>query len=149
MVYLLVLLSLGLGFTLNGCDKAATRPFAINEALTSCAPGTASILVGDGFLQILCGCTLPSETSGTTVSASGNLTCHLSTSDTKLFFYYLGTTQRHQIIPTVPGSFLPSPISDPSRDPVIRVYVVQFTTPATVYGFEDAFTRVSGQVFVP
>ena len=131
------------------CGQAKV-PFALIDASsTTCIPGVAEILVGDGFLQILCGCTLPTEAAGSIFPPPGGLTCHLPTRESVVFFYFFGAQNKHQIVPLVEGSFPSSPISDPTQESPIRAYSLQFSTPSSVYGFEDAFTGLTGQIILP
>lgn len=138
-----------LGIAIQGCGNAASAPAFITAAESKCPGDSAAIRVGDGFFQILCGCTLASEASGTIFSTPGSLTCHLSSSTSIVYFYYLGNALRHQILSTGTPTFTSSGLSDPSQPTPIRVHTVSFSTPNSTYDFQEAINGLTGKIFVP
>ena len=122
----------------GGCE--GTLP----TASTQCASGHAQIGIGEGFQEIICGC---AETALVPVLPPNTLTCTVSAGSTVIFHYFPGTTTR-QIVPTVAGSFEPSPMVTADADPPIYVHVIRFTTPAT-YGYRDQFLQtLQGNIVV-
>ncbi|MGK5084894.1 hypothetical protein WDW37_16525 [Bdellovibrionota bacterium FG-1] len=112
---------------------------------TSCVSGQAQIAIRDGFLQNLCGC---NESAGQLIpTQQGTLICTVPSGVT-VFFHYLGTSLKHEIVSTGSPAFLSSPPSDPKAILSLPTHVVQFANPGT-YSFEDAFdTGLQGQIIV-
>ena len=133
----------------QGCGSTSNPPGTIDAASTRCNSGVAQISVGDGFLRIFCGCTGPGETAGTVFSTPGRLTCHLPSSNSQVFFYFLGTVLHHQIVPNGSNKFPSSPVSDPSSSSQVRSYAISFPQAATTYDFQDIYGGMTGQIFVP
>jgi hypothetical protein len=127
---------------LSGCsedviDQSAT----FDSATTTCQPGSAEILVGDGYLKSVCGCSGSPET----VTPPASLTCSVPV-NTTLFFLYAGTRLTHQIVPTVQDSLPASGVS--SVKSLIHSHTVIFAAPGT-YGFYDNFnSAMVGQIVV-
>ena len=118
----------------------------ISAPQTACTSGQAQIEIGDGYQRILCGC---AEPAGAMVPSAGSkdpaLTCTVP-SGTVVFFEYLSTVDRHQIISLASPSFPSSPISDPSDHPPLQIYGATFS-PAGTYLYEDAFEPgTTGQI---
>ncbi len=132
-----------------GCGSKTSPPGTLDASLSQCSPDTAQILVGDGFFQISCGCTGANETTGTVFSAPGGLTCHLPSSKSRVFFNYIGTVLRHQIVSIGEPEFTSSGISDPSSSQPLRYHSTVFDIPASVYDFEDSISGMTGQIIVP
>lgn len=135
-------------FTALGCGKD-TQTSSAGSINTSCNPGSAAILIGDGFLVNLCGCQGPLEQPGTryTLGSSTSLTCHLSSTQSVVFFYFTGAAAPHQILSTGSPHFVSSPIRFNEKDG-LEVFPITFSNPGT-YTFEDPYTRISGQFIVP
>jgi len=134
-----------------GCGQA-TPPSLKNTVAPSaskCAANSASIMVGDGYLSTICGCTGSGEANGTVFSTPGNLTCHLAANSTVVFFYFQGTVLKHQIESKGPNTFTSSPVSDPKSNYPIRVYAVTLNQAAKTYSFIDAFSGMTGQIIMP
>jgi hypothetical protein len=111
---------------------------------TACSGTDAQILVGDGFLQALCGC---AESSAAIFPAGGDpLTCTVPVGTTVLFLY-TGALTTHQIFPASPGLFTPGPPAIPLNLDDANNYIVfpvSLTAPGD-YGFFDAYVPgVSG-----
>ncbi len=131
-----------------GCGSQALPGAGIDSSLTRCGPRMASILVGDGFFQIQCGCSGVGEEPGTTFSSStGALNCHLPTRDSQVFFYFQGVL-RHSILSTGGNRFNSSPLSDPSAAIFFRSHVAFFNVPA-VYPFQEGLSGLTGTIVVP
>lgn len=128
-------LVLGMALAVSGVLASCEFTGSDQQAASSCAPGAAAIGVTDGLVAILCGC---DETGGAWQTFDTGLVCTVRPATT-VVFHYIGHRVRHQIItaPVSTSSFSPSPISDPTEDPVIRAHSV--TLPAGTYTFTDAF----------
>ena len=141
---------------LAGCPGEAPSNEALvglDPAATACTAGLAQIQVGDGFLEILCGCTSSATGAGVVVSAPiagpTAFVCHVPTG-TVVMWQVLGTQLWHQIEPlqVSGGSSFPSGQLIKPEDPD-RASVAQFTTPGT-YGFQDAMNSgLQGEIVVP
>jgi hypothetical protein len=143
---------IGLGMSLLvSCGNAVTPEMGsqIDPAVTQCAPGTAHILVGDGFLRIICGCVQPGQTPGTTFTASDTLICNVAQPSTIVFFSFVGTVLQHQIVPTGPNQFVPTPVSDPANGEPLQVYAVNLPLSSATYNFQDSYSGLTGQIIVP
>ncbi|MEO7162205.1 MAG: hypothetical protein ABI041_04745 [Bdellovibrionia bacterium] len=140
-VLLILLASLGCG---SGTAVLATS----DPATTACQPGSAQILVGDGFLKPTCGCIGTNE-SDRVYLAPGNLICHLATSNTRVFFHLWGTQIPHQIVSIGSSSFLSSPVMDLKVTPQLSSFVVSFPSPAATYEFREIYTGIVGRFIVP
>lgn len=132
---LLVAGALGLG-----CGGGQIKEIPLQN--TVCQAGTAQIAVGDVYLQNLCGC----QQATSIVNPPGTLTCTIP-AGTTVFIHYLGTRLAHQILPTVPNSFPPSPLSDPNASTPIRSHAFQLRT-AGNYNFQDVFYPALNGTFV-
>jgi hypothetical protein len=133
-----------------GCgSRPADGLYSIDPAVTQCNPGAVEILVGDAFMEILCGCTGANEGSGTIFSAPGGLTCHLPSSNSTVFFFFNSLTLQHQIVSTGANTFDPTPVSDPRSSNPIRSWGITFSKPATTYSFVDIFNGMTGQIITP
>jgi hypothetical protein len=130
------LLSATLLATLSACGPSAQPGDALPGADTTCAANSAQLAVGDGFQEILCGCAEP----GGTVIASGtgvSVTCTIPVG-TQVFFYYIGTKTKHQIMAADGVSFPSGPVSDPTDSVPVRVTSFQLTA-AGSYPYNDAY----------
>lgn len=146
--FMLLLGVMAVSFGGIGCGQDTSQTLSFPPTATACSENTAEILVGDGFLQTLCGCTGEGESVGTVFSAGNTLTCHLASESTTVFFVFIGVGVRHQIIPSQAGTFESSAIFDPAN-PSYRSYAVQFSASGT-YGFSDQFVaNVNGNIIVP
>lgn len=127
---------------LLGCgDNLSTAQDA-----TSCSSGTAQIAVGDGYLEVLCGCT---EANGTIVVPPSVLTCHVSAPSTAIVFAFVGTTLQHQIVSTSGPGFASSSLYDPQAAQPISSYSATLSTSGT-YGFQDQVNaQMTGEIIVP
>ena len=135
-----------------GCAGSSqpALPNSIQAMDTQCTTGMAQILVGDGFMRILCGCTGTAETDGTYIQAPTSLTCHLSSGSSVVLFHLTGTVNRHQIVSTGTPTFVPSAVSDPSSGNPITVYTAFFPQTSTTYSFADSFnSAIQGQIVIP
>ena len=74
---------------LQGCGQSTVDAPSISAASTACASHTAEILVGDGYLETLCGCTGTEESAGKIFPSGTPLTCHLGARSDTLFFFFL------------------------------------------------------------
>ncbi|MCM2324740.1 MAG: hypothetical protein NDJ90_15885 [Oligoflexia bacterium] len=109
-----------------------------------CAPGTASILVSDGYLRNLCGC---NEAPGTSAAWPDTLTCTLP-AGTHVFFRYASVSRSQQIGSVGTPAFATSPLSDPQKELPYRVHAVVFDTAGT-YEFRDLLdSSVAGRIVV-
>jgi hypothetical protein len=143
------ILSFTMAMSMTACDAVSPDSLpAFGEEDTSCKPGVAQILVGDGYLQNICGCTGPDETL-TLYPAGQTLQCHVPTSDSYVFFNFLTAHGRHQIIATGNALFAPTPLIDFSVPNAIRVFPVNFPQASTSYFFEDAIGGMQGEIIVP
>ena len=114
------------------------------QVTPGCTTGAALILVGDGFLQNLCGC---AEPDGTRVLTPSVFTCTVQ-AGTLVVFDYVTAGTSHQILSTGTPSFPDSPVADPAAREDFSRHAIQPGTPGS-YGFTDAFdTRVSGTLVV-
>jgi hypothetical protein len=137
-IYILPLL-----LTLISCANPAV--VTVTEAGTTCQSAQAQILVMDGFLKRLCGCV---EASGTQVGVGTSLDCTVA-AGTTVFFHYVGTRMKHQIVPTVANSFTASAPRDPDRSDSVLAHGVVFNASGT-YGYQDFyFPNLIGQIIVP
>jgi hypothetical protein len=90
---------------------------------------------GDGFQEVLCGC---QEASGQVVgSSTGSLTCTVPVG-TQIFFIYMATRLRHQIIPSNGTSFPASQISIPAAKPPILTHSFTLNV-AGSFGYTDTY----------
>jgi hypothetical protein len=113
----------------------------VSAAQTSCQAGQAQILVGDGYLQNLCGC---QETPGI-VNPPAVFQCTVPV-NTSVLILFLANVTDHELVPQAGSSFVPSPISNPNDDLPSRGYAQSFSTAGT-YGFVDAFNAsVTGKI---
>lgn len=139
--------------SIAGCGPAPTFSNSIEASATACSPGVAEFLVGDGFMKILCGCTQANEAPGTVFPSPSNLTCHLPTRKTQVFFYYSGTILQHRIVLSPNQSLIQlpsSPVSNPSDSSPIRSYSVSFSQlPLQTVEFQDSFSAMKGKFIVP
>jgi len=147
---LLAVMAVSLGAA--GCGNASSQPstqaMTLSPESTACSSDTAQILVGDSFLQTLCGCTGVGESAGTVFEVGSTLTCHLASPSTTVFFTFVAVGLRHQIIPLQEGTFTESAIFDP-QNPTYRSFAVLFAESGT-YGFGDRFVAsVTGNIIVP
>lgn len=134
---------------LTSCGTSTIPLSNVAPAQTACQPNTAQIAVGDGFLQILCGCTQANEAPLTVFPTPEKLTCHVQSANTTVFFLFVNTKSRHQIVPTGPNFFQPSAVNNPSVDPVIISSATLLSQPGTVYSFEDLFSGAPGEFYTP
>lgn len=151
-------LCLGLveGAGLSGCGDNRTPDgltLPISASATACLPGTAEILVGDGFLQNLCGCVGPGEDPSNIFAVPNSLTCHLAAGTTSagtivVTFNFFGTVYWHQIISVGPNNFGATPLFEPGNSAHMRVFGVVLQ-PATPYSFQDVISGMTGSIFVP
>jgi hypothetical protein len=123
---------------------AQTPEFAaVPTADATCVAGSAQLQISDGYQQILCGC---KEAGGQPIgSGQGSATCTVPVG-TQVFFYYLATHLKHQIMPADGVSFPASSLSDPSAKPETVVHAFQLTAAGT-FPYIDAFDAgISGQI---
>ena len=138
----LVILSSGCG----GSNSTILGP--VEPATTVCQSGTAQILIADGFLKPTCGCIGAGE-SGTVYPVPANLTCHLATRTTQVFFYLWGTQLSHQIVSTGTNSFLSSPVLDSKKFNHLSSFIISFPPLGGTYEFKEVYTGMVGQFIVP
>lgn len=135
-----------------GCGSPTGQPLALAPAATACKPGIVEIQVSDTYLQLGCGCSFAGETNGTQFPTKNTLTCHVASSSPQplVFFYFVGTLRNHQIVSSLGSpSFPASGLSNPNSDYPIRVHAVTLSQSPAVYSFEDVFTGLNGQIFIP
>jgi hypothetical protein len=145
------LLICGIGLGVLGCGRGTDTIVPLPNVATECSPNSAQILVGDGYLQNLCGCIGTGENTQI-YPIPGNLTCHLAPSESQavVFFNFSNTTLQHQIVPTSTGAkFAPTPYINLPNSNTPTVFAVSFPESETVYPFQDAFSKLNGQIFVP
>jgi len=129
---------------LSGCgDSMLSSRFTV--AQTNCNPGVAQLGVADGSLVSYCGC---AEGTNLRDEAPANLTCTVA-AGTTVFFSYVESILRHQIISTGSPTFVSSP---PNRvrnqNNGVLVHAVTFETAGT-YTFTDSiFPGLDGQIVV-
>ncbi|MBY0471812.1 hypothetical protein K2X30_11655 [bacterium] len=129
----------------EGCGSITTSRGSIPAAQTQCTTAQVQIGVADGFLVGLCGC---AEADGTVYPAGTPLTCNANTTNSTVFFHYIGTKLRHQIAATQGGTFfVASALSDPSTTDYLRVHAVTLTS--GTYNFLDLYSTLQGQIIVP
>jgi plastocyanin len=141
-----ILIGMALHLTALGCGPQASDNLNTpGLADTSCRPGQAQILVGDGSLKNLCGCT---ETAGEMVGVgAGPLNCSVA-AGTIVFFLYHATVLQHQIVSTGTPAFISSAISDPKSLLTIHAHPAQFSAAGT-YTYQDAFNLgLTGRIIV-
>jgi|GEM_PF-5444059 len=115
-----------LGLLGLGCGRGPST-FNLNN---SCSSGQAQILVQDGFMKTLCGCS-----EGAVLRNSGNLTC--TTNARQVMFIFQGSSLQHQIIPSSGSPISASGVISPNSPGA--VHIVTLATSGT-YGFVDVFT---------
>ncbi len=133
----------------------SARAAASDSATGATCPGAdvTEILVGDGYLTILCGCVGAGEGAGTTSSPGSSLpqlTCHLPTSTTQVVFNF-GPGPRilpHQIISVGSPAFNATAIV-PVMKPGMIAYPIVLTQSGVTYQFQDVYTGASGKFIVP
>jgi plastocyanin len=102
----------------------------------------AQIGVRDGILQRLCGC---NEAAGEFQAPEVPLVCTVP-AGTTVFFQFITTRLRHQIVSIGQPAFPPSPVSDPAGTQKVNSYAV-VVTPAGTYAYEDNYDNaLSGQI---
>ena len=144
--------SLLLGGVFCGCGSATENPInpgSVTLASTACSDSNVAVRVGDGFMQILCGCTAANENPGTLIFAPTVLKCHLPSQTKMVFFHFPGTVLKHQIVSTGPNYFGPTALSDPSSSSVMRSSAVSIPSVSGTYEFQDIFNGAIGQFIVP
>jgi len=115
----------------------------IEPATTACQAKQAQILVGDGYLQNLCGC---QEAAGIT-AAPGVFQCSVPVGTTITFLFLINKTT-HELIPQSGSSFNPGPISNPADELPVRAFGQSFSA-AGSFLFADAFnSNVTGKIIV-
>ena len=139
----------GVGCGAGQSTSPNSNAFQGFSGATGCQAGTVALLVADGFLGNLCGCTGVNEADGTIFQSPASLTCHVSQGANTVFFYYLGTTLRHQIVSTGSPTFVSSPISNPQEANRITVHAVSLPQTSATYHFIDIFSGLTGQIIVP
>ncbi|MFL5812202.1 MAG: hypothetical protein ACJ763_01380 [Bdellovibrionia bacterium] len=113
------------------------------SASGNCTPTKAQLVIYDNFIQNLCGC---QEAPGI-VQPPVSLTCTVS-AGTQIIFWYLNTTEFHQIQSTAQPTFPTSPLSDPGSLNTVRAHVVTLTDPGS-YEFEDVYNHtINGTIIV-
>jgi plastocyanin len=139
----LTLISAGtLLFGISACENVTslTGPNGVSGA---CTPGKAQLAVYDGFIQNLCGCQEPEEV----VMPPASLTCTVP-AGTTVWFWYISTTQFHQIQSTANPTFPTSPLNDPNASNPVKTHVVTLKDPGN-YEFQDVYNRaVNGTIVV-
>jgi hypothetical protein len=104
-----------------------------------CKPNSVEILVGDTYLQELCGCS--NIVNGTVFAPGTAFSCTgpapVVGTPTVFFFHFLGRSIRHQIVSTGTPTFSGSPIYDPANPSSFRIFGVPITATGT-YGFRDS-----------
>src|SRR5690606_28620836 len=73
-----------------GCGQSSDPVSDVDISMTDCKNQSVQILVGDGFLQALCGCTQPGELNQV-IPTGKILTCHVPSSTSTVFFIFSGT----------------------------------------------------------
>lgn len=139
---LMLALALGLASLTSSCGPGTPVEASLAATSTSCPAGAAEILVGEGFVKRLCGCT---EASNTLFVSGDSLSCTVA-AGTTIFFYYAyfaGSSSLHQIESVGSPSFSPSRMTDPERP---AVHAVTLSTTGT-YLFRDAFNHAVGGSF--
>jgi hypothetical protein len=130
-------------FLAAACDDEQHSVYGSTGFGGECATNQVQIAVNDGFIQNLCGCSEPAAT----IFPPATLTCTVD-AGTVVYFWYLGTTLRHQIHSSASPTFPTSPVSDPNNSNPIKVHVVTLNTAGT-YDFEDIFEpSLSGSIIV-
>lgn len=119
-------------FGLTSCDAISTRGTA-----TSCPAKTAQILVYEGAMSRVCGC---SEASGV-FTTSGSLTCTVAF-DTAVYFYFTNIANPHQIIVT---NFGASGQIDANTS--IKTWATKLNQIGT-FSFQDTFNGLGGNFVV-
>jgi hypothetical protein len=132
-----------LAFIATSCDEQASVSGTSGPASGNCTTGIAQLAVYDTFIQNLCGC---QEAPGIVMPPVA-LTCTVS-ANTQVYFWYLNTTQFHQIQSTAQPTFPTSPLSDPDQSNPVRTHVVTLTDPGS-YEFQDVYNRtLNGTIIV-
>ena len=121
---------------------------SLSAAATQCEAKQAQVMMRDGLLENLCGCT---EVAGTTVSSSDSpltsLTCTVA-AGTTVFFHFARNRFRHQIVSTGTPRFLSSTVYDPIKLKMPYVHVFQFSDTGT-FEFQDSFDgALTGRIVV-
>jgi hypothetical protein len=139
----------GLVLALSGVGCSGDSPSTqIPLSSTTCASGTAAIEIGDGYMRILCGCSGTGEVDGRVYSSPGNLTCHVAAAGTLVFFNYLTTILPHQVVSTG-GTFVSSPVFDPTNIMPVRTHAAAMSLAGTTYPFQDIYSGMTGQIITP
>jgi hypothetical protein len=130
-------------FMATSCDDQPSVSGTSGPASGNCNSRLAQIAVYDTFIQNLCGC---QEAPGIVMPPLA-LNCTVS-ANTQVYFWYLNTTQFHQIQSTAQPTFATSPLSDPSDSNPIRTHVVTLTNPGN-YEFQDVYnSSLNGTIIV-
>jgi hypothetical protein len=153
-IFTLVLISGGL--SVSGCGdnrRSDGLTLPISASSTACASGTAEILVGDGFMQNLCGCTGTGESADSAFFFPRPLTCHLAPGKTSegtivVMFKFFGTFSWHQIVSVGPPNFGSTPLFDPANPSSLRAFGIVLT-PSSHYSFKDVISGMTGDIYVP
>jgi hypothetical protein len=137
-------------FALTGCPQE--NPVIANpgSSSTSCGANQAQILVGEAYVEDICGC---AEGNAVVQTSGQALNCTVS-ANTQIAFSYLNTVNDHQIISTGSPNFPSSPTFGPSSvgfgpDPgTPLVWAVTLSDPGT-YTYTDAYyPNVLGAIIV-
>jgi hypothetical protein len=129
--------------TATSCEENQASLTGPNGASGVCTPGKAQLAVYDNFLQILCGC----QEAPAIIQPPTNLTCTVS-ANTQVIFWYIATTQFHQIQSTAQPTFPISPLNDPGSSNPIPTHVIMLTNPGS-YEFQDVYNRtLNGTIIV-
>lgn len=115
-----------------GCNGISTQGTA-----SSCEAGTAQIIVYEGSMKRVCGCT---EGAGV-FSQPSSLTCTVSL-NTAVYFYFVGITNSHQITVTNIGTT--QPIDASSNVKTAALVMNQSGT----FAFQDIFNGIGGSFVV-
>jgi hypothetical protein len=144
LVNILLLLS----FLEIGCGNTQSVQTVVSLSDTECQSNSAQMLVGDGLLKVTCGCVGSGE-SGKVYALPSNVTCHLSSSSSQVFFYLWGAQTSHQIVPTGTHQFQSTPVLNSKLNSMPSSSAITFPSAGVSYEFKEVYTGFQGQFIVP
>ena len=127
-----------------GCGTYTSPADELAQTDTRCGATSAVISVNDGSFTNICGC---QESRNQVISQGTPLECTIPAGST-VFFTYLSSANKAQIISLGQPAFVSSMPYDPADKARTRSFSITFANPGT-YHFEDAFNgTMTGDIVV-